>query len=152
MTGDGTSAAIVNFIANLYPLYHGERHEEGWGARSMQDGTLILPLAREDEDDDNDQVKVLWQGNPYNSSVVSGPQIATLAVIRYTELHTIGQSEEQRQAFYAHITAHFTVKTGESLCIEPEADEFDMFKFVWKATEKLGPAVLVAALKKILGM
>lgn len=36
----GKSEAVVGFIANLLPLYDGERHEDLCCARSLIDGTL----------------------------------------------------------------------------------------------------------------
>ena len=56
------SAAIVQFIANLLPLYQGERHGKRWCARSLQDGTLILPFNADEDPNDEGWVRLHWQG------------------------------------------------------------------------------------------
>lgn len=90
----GKSEAIVSFIANLLPLYSGERHNERWCARSLHDGTLILPFADEDSNDEG-WVSVLWQGDAQRQTDVLGEQIATLALERYVRLHGTGASMEK---------------------------------------------------------
>src|SRR5690606_5563140 len=41
---DGKSAAVVGFLANLMPLYTPEDRDGVWCARSLRDGTRVLPL------------------------------------------------------------------------------------------------------------
>jgi hypothetical protein len=109
----GKSAAIVGFIANLLPLYLGERHGEHWCARSLQDGTLILPIGSGDEDgDDEGWVNIYWQGDQLRRTEVLGQWIATIAVERYVRLHGVGASEEAIAAELWFMARHFHFKTG----------------------------------------
>jgi hypothetical protein len=48
----GKSEAVVGFIANLLPLYDGERNDDLWCARSLIDGTLILPIDESESEDE----------------------------------------------------------------------------------------------------
>ena len=48
----GKSEAVVGFIANLLPLYDGERHEGVCCARSLIDGTLIFPIDESESEDE----------------------------------------------------------------------------------------------------
>lgn len=53
------STAIVSFLANLMPLYTHEGRAGVWCARSLQDGTLILPVDESDWDEESGSVRVL---------------------------------------------------------------------------------------------
>lgn len=106
----GKSAAIVQFIANLLPLYHGERHGDRWCARSLQDGSLILPIT--DDQHDEGWVQIHWQGDPYRKTQALGESIATLALDRYVRLHGAGASEEAVAAELWFMAQHFHFKTG----------------------------------------
>lgn len=106
------SAAIVGFIANLMPLYHCERHGECWCARSLQDGTLILPFIADEDPDDEGWVRIHWQGDPQRQTETQGDQIATLALERYVRLHGVGASEDAIAAELWFMTEHFHHKTG----------------------------------------
>ena len=55
------SEAIVRFIANLMPLYQGERHDGDWCARSLTDGTLILPVDESAHEEEEGWLRVRWQ-------------------------------------------------------------------------------------------
>lgn len=106
------SAAIVGFIANLLPLYWGERHDERWCARSLQDGTLILPFNAEEDPDDEGWVRIRWQSDPQRQTEALGASIATLALERYVRLHGVGASEEAIAAELWFMAEHFRFKTG----------------------------------------
>lgn len=106
------SAAIVGFIANLLPLYFGERQDDRWCARSLQDGTLILPFNAEDDPDDEGWVRIHWQGDPLRQTDVLGDRIATLALERYVRLHGVGAREEAIAAELWFMAEHFHFKTG----------------------------------------
>ena len=92
----GKSAAIVGFLANLLPLYGGELLDGLWCARSLHDGTLILPVDESEWDEEHGTVRVRWQGDPEREHQVDGSYIATLALVRYVELHHCGQPDKHR--------------------------------------------------------
>src|SRR5690606_35393857 len=92
--GVGKSGAVVGFLANLMPLYTHEDREGVWCARSLQDGTLILPVDESDWDEERGTERVWWQGDPQRETLVDGDQIATLALERYVRLHGVGATEE----------------------------------------------------------
>ena len=106
------SEATVRFIANLLPLYSGERHNERWCARSLHDGTLILPFSADEDPNDEGWVSILWQGDAQRQTEVLGEQIATLALERYVRLHGTGASEEAIAAELWFMAKHFPFKTG----------------------------------------
>lgn len=143
------SRAIVSFIANLLPLYDGDEVNGAWGARSLIDGTLILPL--EGDGDDGDAfVTVLWQGDPQRSSVVLASFMASLAVARYVELRFMAESSKDTKNEMERLAQHYKFKTGDSLCFE--APSSGVAELVGKAVSKVGEAAVTEALKKILGM
>jgi hypothetical protein len=108
----GKSQAIVGFIANLLPLYLGERHGKRWCARSLQDGTLILPIDSGEDGDDEGWVSIHWQGDQLRSTEALGQWVATLAVERYVRLHGAGASEEAIAGELWFMARHFEFKTG----------------------------------------
>ncbi len=75
----GRSEAVVRFIANLLPLYDGESHDSLWCARSLTDGTLILPIDESDSDDEQGCVRVRWQGDPSREQETRGDMLASVA-------------------------------------------------------------------------
>ncbi len=146
---DNSSQRIVNFIGNLYPLYVQEDVNGVWCARSLSDGTLILPLG-EPEDSSDGFVSVHWQGDPTRRTEVQGVFIASVAVARYVELnHTATHSKPMRDAM-EHISNHFTVKTGEALTFE--APDSGLLSLVGQAVGRLGEAAVIEVLKKQLGL
>ncbi|TJY59429.1 hypothetical protein E4T66_13650 [Sinimarinibacterium sp. CAU 1509] len=146
------SAAIVDFIAKLMPLYDGEDHERVWCARSLEDGTLLLPQpGGEDDDPDNDFIRVRWQGVPEREQVVSGSDIATLAVVRYVEFHGVGRPAKDVAAELAHLSQHFTFKTGCSLYLPYEPTGPDLVSAVRKAVSRMGESAVVNLLTKTAG-
>ncbi|MBS7455711.1 hypothetical protein [Coralloluteibacterium stylophorae] len=109
---EGRSAAVVGFLANLMPLYVGEECDGLWCARSLQDGTLILPVDESEWDEERGTVRVLWQGDVARASEVDGGDIATLALERYVRLHGVGADEEAIAAELWFMAEHFRFKTG----------------------------------------
>ncbi|ODT98500.1 MAG: hypothetical protein ABS83_04315 [Rhodospirillales bacterium SCN 65-16] len=146
------SRAIVSFIANLLPLYTGEEASGIWCARSLSDGTLILPLEGDGDDGDHGDafVTVLWQGDPQRSSVVLASFVASLAVARYVELRFMAESSKDTKNEMERLAQHYRFKTGDSLCFE--APSSGVAELVGKAVSKVGEAAVTEALKKILGM
>lgn len=108
----GKSAAVVRFLANLMPLYALEDRDGLWCARSLQDGTLILPVDESDWNEERGTVRVWWQGDPQREMLTDGDQLATLALERYVRLHGTGASEEAIAAELWFMAQHFYVKTG----------------------------------------
>jgi len=143
------SHAIVSFIANLLPLYDSAEAGGVWGARSLADGTLILPLEGDGEEEDA-FVTVHWQGDPQRSSVVQASFLASLAVARYVELRFMAESSKDTKSEMERLAQHYKFKTGDSLCFE--APSSDLAELLGKAVSKVGEAVVTEALKKILGM
>lgn len=142
------SKRIVAFIANLLPLYVGEQVNDIWCARSLQDGTLILPADGVDVPDDF--VLVHWQGDPTRRTEVQGVFIASLAVARYVELHHTATHSKSMRSEMEHISDHFTVKTGEVLTFD--ASDSGLLNLVGQAIGKLGEAAVIELLKKQVGL
>ncbi len=109
---EGKSASVVAFLASLIPLYMHEDHEGVWSARSLQDGTLVLPVDESEWDEERGTVRVLWQGDAARECFVDGNRIATLALERYVRLHGIGATEEAIAAELWFMANHFRFKTG----------------------------------------
>lgn len=106
------SASVVAFLASLMPLYTHEDREGVWAARSLQDGTLVLPVDESEYDEEGATVRVLWQGDARRDSLVVGSNIATLALERYVRLHGVGATEEAIAAELWFMANHFRFKTG----------------------------------------
>lgn len=147
----GRSESIVAFIANLLPLYQGEQHEGRWCARSLTDGTLILPIVHPDaEDDDDGWVMVYWQGDPARQSVTLASKMASLAIARYVELHHTATFSKLMRDEMEHMSQHFTLKTGAHLMFElPDSGLMDV---VGEAVRKFGEAVVIEILKNKVGL
>lgn len=146
---DNPSQRIVNFIGHLLPLYVQESVNGVWCARSLGDGTLILPID-EPEDSADGFVAVHWQGDPTRRTEVQGVFIASVAIARYTELHHTATFSKEMRSAMEHISDHFTVKTGETLTFEaPGSDLLDM---IGRAVGKVGEATVMELLKKAAGL
>lgn len=146
---DNSSQRIVNFIGHLLPLYVQESVNGVWGARSLGDGTLILPID-EPEDTADGFVAVHWQGDPTRRTEVQGVFIASVAIARYTELHHTATFSKEMRREIEHISDHFTIKTGKTLTFEaPGADLLDM---IGRAVGKVGEATVMELLKKTAGL
>lgn len=137
------SAAIVQFTANLLPLYHGERHGEAWCARSLQDGTLILPSNSEEDPDDGGWVRIHWQGDPQRETEALGESIATLALDRYVRLHGAGASEESIAAELWFMAEHFRFKTGCEVDLPHLPEPPDALKKLGRKAREIGQGILV---------
>jgi len=142
------SIAIVGFVANLAPLYWGERHGEFWCARSLHDGTLIVPLSANEDTEDEGWIRVCWQGDRDRHTVVLGTDIATLALEHYVRLHGVGADEETIAAELYFMSRHFTFKTGCHAYL-PQLREPSHPAV--RATKRMGEGVLVNLLSKVAG-
>ncbi len=143
------SQSIVDFIGHLLPLYVQEEFGGVRCARSLVDGTLIVPF-EEPEDEQNGWVKIHWQGDPARVSEVQGVFIASVAVARYVELHHRATHAKNTQSAMAHLSDHFVVKTGESLVFD--APDSELVPLVGKAVTKIGETAVMELLKKQVGL
>lgn len=139
------SAAIIQFIANLLPLCHGEHHGEQWCARSLQDGTRILSIA--DDEHDEGWVLIHWQGDSQRPTEALATEIAPLALERYVRLHGTGANEEAIAAELWFMARHFRFKTGCDLRLpqlsEPEHP-------ATRTAKRMGEGVLVNLVSKMM--
>ena len=145
------SEAIVSFLANLLPLWTAETYESVHAARSLVDGTLVLPVDCSDEPDSDDWLRVLWQGDPSRASVVDGSSYVTTAVVAYVRMHHLGRSNEQIRWELERMSQHFTFKTGGSLYLPYEPQDEALAGWVARASGELGNAALIELLKKAVG-
>lgn len=139
------SHAIVDFIGHLLPLYVEEYGHATPCARSLQDGTLICASA----DPSDERVTVHWQGDPARQSTVPAVFMASLAVARYVELRHVAEGSKETRGEMAHLSQHFTFKTGESLSFE--APSSALLDAVLAAAGKLGEEAVKELLKKAAG-
>jgi len=148
---EGLSHRIVGFIAGLFPMYeHAAVDGHAIAARSLIDGTVILPV-EEDEDNENGFVLVHWQGDSNRSAEVRGEFLASLAVVKYVELHAAA-TDKRTRAQYEHLAQHFTHKTGGSLVLETDDGGAEAFALLGRLIEKSGTAVAIGLLKKAIGL
>lgn len=106
------SEAVVAFLASLAPVYMHEEHGGLASARSLVDGTLILPIDETEWDEERGWVMVHWQGDSARQSEVRGEDLTAIALDRYVRLHGVGAGEEAIAAELWFMDRHFTFKTG----------------------------------------
>lgn len=146
------SQAVVHFLASLMPLYVGEQRESTWCARSLHDGTLVLPMDESDWDEARGRVLVHWQGDPARTSEIDGPDLVTLALERYVRLHGVGASEEAIAAELWHMARHFRFKTGCEVYLPGLAAPSHPVVRAGRTALRMGEGVLVNAISKITGL
>ena len=147
---EGLSHRIVAFIANLQPTYTHALIDDRHCARSLIDGTLILPLEEPEEDEDG-RVEVHWQGDPARRTEVRGELMASIAVARYVEITAVPDSATTK-ASYAHLAQHFTHKTGGFLALEEPDQESAIAEMLRAATKRLGKKTVIEIIKKAIGL
>ncbi|WP_287814760.1 hypothetical protein [Pseudomonas sp.] len=91
----------VDYIAGLIPLYQSEKVLGFRAARSLQDGTLILPHPENEGGLQDAMVVVWWQGDPNRATDVLGSIMATNAVGDYARFHSFGKEEGHATALLA---------------------------------------------------
>lgn len=143
------SERIVHFIAGLIPIYTFEHVGEFYCARSLVDGTLILPVD-EPEEDENGFVMVHWQGDASRSTEVLGSFLAGVAVAKYVEIHAVTEAAATKNEF-AHMAQHFEFKTGESLGLSVPDTERTLLDVLSSATKALGKESVRAIVSAKLG-
>lgn len=145
------SKAIVGFIANLMPLYQGERHEGDWCARSLTDGTLILPVDESSNEEEEGWLRVRWQGDPTREQEVQGFLLTSVALERYVRFHGIGFGEEALAAELAFMARHFTYKTNCHVYLPQLPDPPTRLAKVARSALTMGQGVLVNLISKPFG-
>ncbi|MBE1159425.1 hypothetical protein [Dyella acidiphila] len=88
---NGLSQRIVDYIAELTPLYTFQFADGCDCALSLSDGTLMMPVDESSTAREEGWVAVLWQGDAQRRSEVPGPLLAYQAALRCAELHGIGR-------------------------------------------------------------
>jgi len=146
------SAAIVGFLANLLPLYTGEQRDGTWCARSLHDGTLVLPVDESEWDEERGTVCVHWQGDSQRETLVDGEYLATLALERYVRLHGAGASEEAIAAELWFMARHFRIKTDCSVYLPQLPEPPHPLVRAGRAALRMGEGVLVNLISKLSGM
>lgn len=91
----GLSQRIVDYIAELTPLYTFQFADGRDCALSLVDGTLLMPVDEAGSKPEEGWVAVLWQGHAQRRSEVPGPLLAYQAALRCAELHGIGRSSAE---------------------------------------------------------
>lgn len=146
------SEAIVGFIANLRPLYSGERHDGLWCVRSLADGTLILPVGETASDDERGWVRVRWQGDPSREQEQDGGVLAALALERYVRLHGTGYGEDAIAAEVWFLARHFHVKTGCEAYFPQLREPPGRLRVAGHKVLKMGEGLLVNYVSKATGL
>lgn len=153
MASDNRSQRVVDFLANLAPLFGPEWQGESRYARSLSDGSLY---AATPQDSGLDQIpvwiRVHWNGDPTRSSEVDGEDVATIALERYVRLHATGYGEETVAAELWHMAKHFNFKTGCSLNLPQLREPPSHFERASRRALEMGQGVLVDLLKKFVGI
>lgn len=143
------SQRIVDFVGQLLPLYVQEEVNGKWCARSLEDGTLVMPV-EEDEGAENGRIQIWWQGDSERETNVIGVFYASLAIAKYVDLQHTGTHAKEKRPTMEHLSDHFTVKTGASLTFEMPEDS--LLPLVGRAVSKLGESVVIDLLKKQVGL
>jgi len=161
MTQVSQSESIVRFLAGLMPVYsYASVEGHGKGARSLIDGTLVLPICDATYpssggfEPDDGMVLVFWQGNQTRKSIVSGDDLVHLAIVKYAEireLHLNGQ--ESAAGLIRHMADHYTFKTGREIDLAYYAEDryAEMLKLLKKLTERVGVDIVFDALQALFG-
>lgn len=148
--GVGKSGAVVGFLANLMPLYTQEDHDGIWCARSLQDGTLILPVDESDWVEERGTVRVWWQGDPDRETLADGDQLTTLALERYVRLHGAGASEEAIAAELWFMARHFHFKTGCDVYLPELPEPPSALAKLARTALRFGSGAMVAVFKGVM--
>ena len=105
----GLSQRIIDYIAELTPLYTFQFADGHDCALSLTDGTLYMPVDESDHETEEGWVAVLWQGDAHKRSELPGPLLAYQAALRCVELHGIGlplaDVAEHREILLARLRA-----------------------------------------------
>lgn len=149
MPNEVMSHHIVRFLTGLRPIYDHVWVDGELCARSLTDGTLVLPYVDEDETEDEEQyhVQVHWQGNPARQTLENGHHLVSLALLRYAEFQTLSGMAKDAKVLFMDLARHYEVKTGGSLHAMPRFASRDQVETLvaWAAAAtKFGRDVLVS--------
>lgn len=147
-----SSQRYVDFIGNLMPLYQQEQVHDQRCARSLRDGSLLIPRLEIEENQDDHWVTVWWQGDCKRSSEVDGTQLASIALVDYVQFHSAGKPEEAISCLLEQLNQHFTFKTGGSLYLPYAGEQLQAFGKVLSTVKRYGPDLAWDVLKKSLGL
>ncbi|MCX7512160.1 hypothetical protein [Frateuria sp. STR12] len=145
------SEAIVGFIANLMPLYQGERYDGDWCARSLTDGTLILPVDESGDEEEEGWLRVRWQGDSSREQEVQGFLLASVALERYVRFHGTGFDEEALAGELGFMAEHFTFKTGCHVYLPQLPDPPSRLTKIARGALTMEQGVLVNVFSKVTG-
>lgn len=145
------SAAVVDFLANLLPLYTSEQLGGIRCARNLQDGSLVLPVDESDWDDERGIVRVQWQGDPARETHVEGEFLVSVALDRYVRLHGTGFSEEAIAAELWFMARHFRFKTGCDPYLPQLPEPPHPVVRAGRTALRMGEGMLVNLLSKLAG-
>jgi hypothetical protein len=87
----GLSQHLVDYIAELKPLYTFQFADGHDCALSLVDGTLYMPVDELHHEKEEGWIAVLWQGNADKRSELPGPLLAYQAALRCAELLGVGK-------------------------------------------------------------
>ena len=144
--------SIVNFIASLSPLYQSEEILGFLGARSLRDGTVIIPHPGDDREDEDALVIVWWQGDSSRTTEVLGSMMATNAVVDYVQFHSAGKDAAHATGLLAHLYDYFGNKTNASLYLPYLNDDLPLVAKILGMARRVGPKVALEILKKAAGL
>ncbi|SDI69010.1 hypothetical protein [Pseudomonas abietaniphila] len=147
-----SAQCVVSFIANLSPIYHGEEILGMHVARSLMDGTVIVPEPNDEQEPEDASVIVWCQGDSSRASEVPAYLMASNALVSYVQFHSVGRDAEYAGNLLDDLSKHFIHKTGATMCLPYREEEFAFLGKVLKATEAAGPKIAWEALKKGLGL
>ena len=148
---DSKSAAVVGFLADLSPLYVPEEHDGLWCARSLIDGSLVLPVDENGWDEERGRVRVHWQGGSAHASEVEGEELVALALDRYVRLHGAGVTEETIAAELWLMAEHFRRKTGCNVYLPQLSESLGGAVRAGRVALRWGEGVLVNLFSKLAG-
>jgi hypothetical protein len=115
---NGLSQRIVDFIAELMPLYTFQFADGHDCALSLVDGTLLMPVDESSSERDEGWVVVLWQGDAQRRSEVPGPLMAYQAALRCAEFHGVGRLPAEVAAHRHILLTRLREICGDLLHIE----------------------------------
>lgn len=148
---DGKSAAIISFLANLMPVFVGEHRDGIYCARSVQDGTIILPI-NEPAEEEQGTVRVHWQGDERRESDINGSDVAALALDRYVRLHGAGASEDAIAAELWFMVEHFRRKTGCDVYLPNLKEPRGRAAAAGRTLSEMGQGVVANLFTKLIGI
>lgn len=134
------------------PLYQQELVGGQWCARSLRDGTLLLPKLGIDDGLEKHCITVWWQGDCHRASAVDGTHLASLALVDYVQFHSAGKAPKHLADLLECLSHHFTFKTGGHLYLPYAEDELRALGEVLGAVKRYGPDLAWEVLKKNIGL